>query len=153
MISAAVKRRRLAVPEPRGMAYMHRWGPRFPKSCLHEFYQVWQEGGLRKQECCKIRLHSGRECQEGAVLARTQFMGFTETPIGGLQGARRHTRVCCGGWPSPARVTKVYVPTDHPRGAHAARRLRRDPLHRLGPLKESRGTLRGRCTFIPKPDC
>ncbi|KAK9915218.1 hypothetical protein WJX75_006347 [Coccomyxa subellipsoidea] len=22
------------------MAYMHRWGPRFPKSCLHEFYQV-----------------------------------------------------------------------------------------------------------------
>lgn len=44
MISAAPKRRRLGDPEAQSMANVHKWGllygPRFPKSCLHEFYQV-----------------------------------------------------------------------------------------------------------------
>ncbi|CAL8468266.1 g7806 [Coccomyxa elongata] len=44
MITAAPKRRRLGDPEAQSMANVHKWGllygPRFPKSCLHEFYQV-----------------------------------------------------------------------------------------------------------------
>ncbi len=58
----------------------------------------------------------------------------------------RNSRFHCGRWPSPASLAEVHVPFDHSYCAHAERRLRRDALHRLGPLKKSRGTLSSRCS-------